>query len=279
MQAGAEIRHQAKLAPIGFRFRRETVSNRKETVDAADVGAPAVERPCHDDFVADIGMNFAAVSDDCRIDVVKETGEQVLHPQFSHRFGKRGRSGEIEKHQRPQLSHGTPVAPERDIEQHPAADQPRQFENRPDQDREDERDRHDPRKSRGQPARLDPMAVEQSFQGKCHYGDGHGHARGPHGNIDRQRPAADPCAAAGGEIKMYRPAGEREAHPVQRAARIVGHRRLDRLIAEIANGGPRQQAEQRDDDGRASHAGMSPAATRKVNPVSGRGVNHFTARF
>ena len=99
-----------------------------------------VERPRHDDLIADIGVNLAAMRDDRAVDVEEEPGEKALHAQFAHRLGKRGRVCEIEKHQHPCFPHRRSISPERHIEKHAAADQPGQFENRPDkQGREETR--------------------------------------------------------------------------------------------------------------------------------------------
>ena len=87
-----------------------------------------VERPRHDDLIADIGVNLATMRDDRAVDVEEEPGEQALHAQFSHRLGERGRACEVEEHQHARFPHRASVAPERHIEQHAAADQSCQFE-------------------------------------------------------------------------------------------------------------------------------------------------------
>ena len=64
-----------------------------------------IERPRHDDLVADIGMDLATMRDDRGIDVEEEAGEQTLHAELAHRLGKRGRAREIEKHQHARFPH------------------------------------------------------------------------------------------------------------------------------------------------------------------------------
>ena len=109
-------------------------------------------------------MHFAAMRDDRFVDVVEEAGEKILHAQFAHRFGERGRAGEIEKHQHALFPHRLAIAAERNIEKHPAADQPRQFINHSDQQGPEKRGRNDPRKSVDQPMGLDPVPIEQRLQ-------------------------------------------------------------------------------------------------------------------
>ena len=127
MQAGAEARHHAELLPVAIGFARNRVGNREEAVHAASAQHPVIERPRHDDLIADIGMNLATMRDDRAVDVEKEAGEQTLHAQLAHRLGERGGACEIEKHQHARFPHRASVSAERHIEQHAAADQPCQF--------------------------------------------------------------------------------------------------------------------------------------------------------
>ena len=125
MQAGAEIRHHAELLTVAIGFARDRVGNREEAVHAASSQHLVIERPRHDDLIADIGMNLATMRDDRAVDVEEEAGEQVLHAQLTHRLGERGRACKIEEHQHARFPHRASVAPERHIEQHAAADQSR----------------------------------------------------------------------------------------------------------------------------------------------------------
>ena len=146
------------------RFSRNGIRDREKAVDATAARHPLVERPGDDDLVTDIGMDFAAMRDDCIVDVVEEAGEKILHTQFAHRFGKRGGAGEIEKHQYALFPHRLAISPKRNVEQHPAADQPGQFEDHADKQGHEKPCRSDPGKCVDQPVGLDPAPVKQRLQ-------------------------------------------------------------------------------------------------------------------
>ena len=164
MQAGAEARHHAELLPVAIGLARNRVGNREEAVHAASARHPVIERPRHDDFIADIGVNLATMRDDRGIDVEKEAGEKILHAELAHRLRKRGGAGEIEKHQHALFPDRRSISAKRYIEKHPAANQTGQFKNHSDKQGPEKRGRNDPGKCVDQPVGLDPMPIKQRLQ-------------------------------------------------------------------------------------------------------------------
>ena len=165
MQPGTEIRYHTEFLAVRIRFRGNGVGDRKEAIDAAPTRHPLVERPGDDHLVADIGMNLAAMGDDRIIDVVKEAREQILHTQFAHRFGERGRAGEIEKHQHALLRRpGSAIPPQGDVQQHAAAVQrlhQLQTHHPHQQNAHEPQDMINRGKSSTQPEGFDPVPIKQ----------------------------------------------------------------------------------------------------------------------
>ena len=83
----------------------------------------------------------------------------ILYAQFAHRLGKRGGAGEIEKHEHTLFPHRDAISPERDVEQHAAADQPGEFKNHPSEQGSEKRGRYDSGKLFTQPEGFDPVPI------------------------------------------------------------------------------------------------------------------------
>src|SRR4029434_9129634 len=76
-----------------FEGKAELVSSIRDTsleeaVDIAQRRHLGSYLPCHDDFVSDIGVHFAAISADDIVYVKEEAGEKLLYSQLTHRLGE-----------------------------------------------------------------------------------------------------------------------------------------------------------------------------------------------
>jgi len=98
MQCCAELWYEAKFAAVQVGSLRDPVLDTKKAVDATGSRRRPGERPCYDHLVPNVGMNFPAVCKDGLVYVEKETGEEVVRTQLTHRLSQRSRPRKIEKH-------------------------------------------------------------------------------------------------------------------------------------------------------------------------------------
>ncbi len=187
---------------------------------------------------------------DCLVDVVEEPRQKLMHAQLPHRFRQRGRTDEIEEQQHALLPRRPSISSNNYIEEHSAADEACQFEERADRNGRGKGDPDDARETGGEPRGLDPMAIEYGFQANSDRRNDNRHDRGLHDDLDDQRPSSYPFTAAGGEIEMHRPAGERQPHAMEAAAQVIRERGFARIVDEVAIGAARNQAEQGKNDPR-----------------------------
>ena len=95
----------------------------------------------------------------------------------------------------------------------------------------------------GEPRRLDAMVIEGDLQSRGDRRNDDRHDHSLHGDLDYQRPSSHPFAAAGGEVEMHRPDGERYAHSMDAAAQVVRERGFAQIVDEIPKGPARNQAD------------------------------------
>src|SRR5258706_5398381 len=132
MRPCAEIRDQAEFPPVCIRILRNPVLDCKKAIEATSLRPLGSEPPGDDDLVPDIGVHFAAMGKDCLVDVIDEPRQKLMPAQFTHRLRQRGRADEIEEQQHPLLPRRPSIPSNNYIEEHAAADQACQFEERAD---------------------------------------------------------------------------------------------------------------------------------------------------
>jgi len=92
------------------------------------------------------------------------------------------------------------------------------------------------------------MAIEYDFQANGDRRNDNRHDRGLHDDLDDQRPSSYPFTAAGGEIEMHRPGGERQPHAMEAAAQVIRERGFARIVGEIAISAAQEQADHGEND-------------------------------
>jgi len=243
MHACAEVRYQAEFPPVCFRLLRNAVLDGKKAIEATSLRPLGAEPPGDDDLVPDIGVHLAAMGKDCLVDVVEEPRQKLMHAQLAHRFRERGRADEIEEQQHALLPRRPSIPSNNYIEEHAAADQACQFEERADHNGPGKGNPDDARQAGGEPRGLDPMAIEYNFQANGDRRNGNRRGHGLHDDLDHERPSSYPFTAAGGEIEMHRPAGQRHPHAIEAAAQVIRQRGFARIVDKVAISGARNQAE------------------------------------
>jgi hypothetical protein len=92
------------------------------------------------------------------------------------------------------------------------------------------------------------LAIEYGLQahGDRRYDDRHRH--GSHDDLDDKRPSSQPLTAAGGEIEMNYPAGQRQPHPMDAAAQVIRERGFARIVDEVPISAAHNQADHGQND-------------------------------
>ena len=129
------------------------------------------------------------------VDVEEEPREQFLHAHFAQRLGHGGGAGQVEEHHHPLFPDRMAITAEDDGEQHAAADQPRELEDRVEDHRQHERDGEDHGEMFRQPGRRERFAVQHRLQSRQDSPDRDRHRRRAQADFGKQRPSPQPPAS------------------------------------------------------------------------------------
>src|SRR5258708_34224119 len=135
------------------------------------------------------------MGEDRLVDVVEEPRQKLMHAQLTHRFRQRRRADEIEEQQHALLPRRPSISSYDYIEEHAAADEACQFEERAGPNGRGKGEADEPGKVACKPRALDPMVIEYNFQSNRDRRNDNRHNRGLHDHLDDEGPPQYPFTA------------------------------------------------------------------------------------